>query len=294
LTATARVTRPSERGGGARRFGDSSRGLEDLAPRILSALVLIPAGLGAAHFGGPWLAAACGAAVAAMSFEWARMSAPDRLWPQFGWTLAGGLSGVAAASWGAVSLGLGAIAAIAAIAAIWAGPGRKRADAAFGVVYVGLPVSAFLWLREPDIGGAALIFGLFAIVWAADAAAYFGGRLIGGPKLHPGISPNKTWAGVAAGVVAGALAGAAVGAAVGAGPSVWALAGAVLGFVSMLGDLLESLLKRRFGVKDASGFIPGHGGVLDRLDGLMAASVALAAGVLAAPGLALALSAGWG
>jgi phosphatidate cytidylyltransferase len=265
-----------------------------LAPRILSALVLIPAALAAAFAGGPWLAAACGAAVAAMSFEYARMSAPDRLLSRFVLTLAGGLGAVGAASWGAVGFGLGVVLVFAMLAAATARSAKAATEGAFGVAYVGLPVASFLWLREPQIGGSALILGLFSIVWAADAAAYFGGRLIGGPKLHPGISPNKTWAGVGAGVAAGAAAGAAMAAILSAEPGLWMGTGAALGFVSMLGDLLESLVKRRFGAKDASGFIPGHGGVLDRLDGLMAASLALATAVLAWPSLALALAGGWG
>lgn len=277
-----------------RGFGDSSRGVEDLAPRILSAALLIPLALSAALAGGPWLAAACGAAVAAMSFEWARMSDRPGLWQTFCLTLAGGLGAVAAASWGAVALGLAWVAALAVLAALRRADLKGRIEAAFGVVYVGLPTAAFLWLREESVTGASVIIGLFCVVWSADAAAYFGGRIIGGPKLHPGISPNKTYAGVAAGMIAGAVAGAIWGV-VGPGDhGTWAIAGAVLGVVSMLGDLFESLLKRRFGVKDASGFIPGHGGVLDRLDGLMAAALVAAAAVLAHAPLAVALSGGGG
>lgn len=266
--------------------------MEDLATRLLAAALLIPGALGAAFVGGPWLAAACGVAIAAMSFEWARMSAGSAPWPMFAVTFAGGLAAVGAASWGDAVLALAALGLAAAVASV-AAP-RTRASAAFGVVYIGTPVAAFLWLREDDVGGAALIWGLFFIVWAADGAAYFGGRLIGGPKLHSGISPNKTWAGVAAGVVAGAAAGAGASGIFQAPLALWTVMGAVLGLASMIGDLLESLLKRRFGVKDASGFIPGHGGVLDRLDGLMIAALVLAAAVLVHPPLAVALSGGWG
>jgi phosphatidate cytidylyltransferase len=289
------VTRPDEAGRGARRrFGDWGQGLEDLAPRLLTAAVLIPGAIAAALAGGPWLAAACGAAVAAMSYEWARMSEPQGQTAAFLITMASALAAVAAASWqlvgpAMIALGLGAIAAGVRRAGL-----TGRAEAAFGVVYVGLPPAAFLWLRQDGVGGANLILGLFFVVWAADAAAYFGGRLIGGPKLHPGISPNKTWAGVGAGVLAGAGAGWGCAGIFSADPATWVMAGAALGAVSMAGDLLESLLKRRFGVKDASGFIPGHGGVLDRLDGLMAAALALAGAVLANPAVAVALAGGQG
>lgn len=268
-----------------------------MAPRLIAAAVLIPAAMAAAIFGGPWLAAACGAAAAAMSFEWARMSARDRQTPIFLITVLAALGAIAAAIWTQVDWALAWVGLCAAMAAAARGSvrgGVGRAEAALGVVYIGLPLASFLWLRQDGVGGPALILGLFFTVWAADAAAYFGGRTIGGPKLHPGISPNKTWAGVGAGVVAGCAAGLGCAGIFGANAGVWAVAGAVLGAASMAGDLLESLLKRRFGVKDASGFIPGHGGVLDRIDGLMAASVVGAGAVLAQPSLAAALSGRWG
>jgi phosphatidate cytidylyltransferase len=141
-----------------------------------------------------------------------------------------------------------------------------------------------LWLRETPGVGALGVISLFAIVWSTDIAAYTGGRLIGGPRLAPSLSPRKTWAGVGAGALAATVAGTVL-AAILHGPWLaWALSGLVIGLAALGGDLFESLCKRRFGVKDASGLIPGHGGVMDRLDGLMVA-VPLSAGVVwAAPG----------
>jgi phosphatidate cytidylyltransferase len=133
-----------------------------------------------------------------------------------------------------------------------------------------------MWIRAyPAIGLFAAI-SLFAIIWAADGAAYFAGRLVGGPKLLPSLSANKTIAGLVGGLLAGALAGLAYGELIGAHGLAWLYVGFGVAGIGMAGDLFESMLKRRFGVKDASQLIPGHGGVLDRIDGLMAAAVFLA------------------
>jgi phosphatidate cytidylyltransferase len=114
-------------------------------------------------------------------------------------------------------------------------------------------------------------------VWATDVAAYFAGRIIGGPKLWPAISPNKTWSGAVAGAVAATAAGWAVAAVGGIEPIAPIFAvGFLLSVAAQFGDLFESALKRRFGVKDASHAIPGHGGLMDRLDGFLAAAVAAA------------------
>ena len=145
-----------------------------------------------------------------------------------------------------------------------------------GTLYIGLPCAVFLWLRGSTPYGLETVFSLFALIWAADIFAYFGGKLIGGPKIAAGLSPNKTWSGIVAGVTAGALTGVGCGAVTHAQTSltgVWLLVGAVIAFTGLMGDLIESFLKRRFGVKDASKLIPGHGGVLDRNDGLMAATL---------------------
>jgi phosphatidate cytidylyltransferase len=149
-----------------------------------------------------------------------------------------------------------------------------------GVLYCGLPVIALVWLRtDADYGWPAILY-LFAVVWTTDSAAYMFGRWIGGVKLAPRISPGKTWAGL----IGGAFSAGAVSLIFGAslyGASVVRimLLGITLAVVAQLGDLAESALKRAFGMKDSSNLIPGHGGVLDRIDGLVIA--AIAAGIIA-------------
>lgn len=144
-----------------------------------------------------------------------------------------------------------------------------------GSGYIAFAIAALLTLRWSDVLGAQTIYWLFILVWSADTAAYFTGRTLGGPKLAPRLSPKKTWSGFI-----GALFGAAgVGAVLAIyldKSNIWSLVAcsAVLGGISQGGDLLESWFKRRFHRKDMSGLIPGHGGLFDRVDGLLAAAVA--------------------
>lgn len=142
-----------------------------------------------------------------------------------------------------------------------------------GLLYLVPPCIALVWLRQQPEHGRHIVFWLFCVVWATDTGAYFAGRGIGGPKLIPSISPNKTWAGLLGGMVAAAIVGGLVGAINPVLPA-FALAGlaGVVAVVSQAGDFTESAMKRAFGVKDASQIIPGHGGVLDRLDGLLFAA----------------------
>ena len=129
------------------------------------------------------------------------------------------------------------------------------------------------------MGFLAVLF-IFVIVAATDTAAFAAGRLIGGPRLATRISPNKTWSGLGGGLVAAALAGAVFAALVGVSPAALALTGLVMGLIAQAGDLAESALKRTFGVKDASNLLPGHGGFMDRVDGLVTAAVAAALAAL--------------
>jgi phosphatidate cytidylyltransferase len=169
----------------------------------------------------------------------------------------------------------------AGIAALLSKDSPARLWSALGVLYLGLPILILIWLRADPAYGLMVIFFLFMIVWSADTAAYFTGRAIGGPKLAPSISPGKTWAGFAGGLIAPTLL--AFGFALWLGDTsaiVLGAIGAVLAVASQLGDLAESAIKRNFHVKDSGNILPGHGGLFDRVDGLIGA--ALAAGAVSA------------
>jgi len=152
-----------------------------------------------------------------------------------------------------------------------------------GLLYAGSFLLAMTWLRNTSYGLFA-IFWLFAIIWSADIAAYFAGRAFGGPKLWRSVSPNKTWSGTIAGTAAGIVAGLAVIWSVGLEVNIFHVISAfIVVIAAQLGDLMESGIKRHFGVKDSSQLIPGHGGAMDRCDSLVAASsIALLIGVVRA------------
>ncbi len=147
---------------------------------------------------------------------------------------------------------------------------------AAGVLYIGLAGIALIMLRhDPAVGRGNVIF-LIVAVWASDSAAYLAGRALGGPRLWPAVSPGKTWSGAVGGLFGAMLVGVLAAWLV---PAPWAgaaLVAGMLGILAQAGDLLESGIKRRFGVKDSSQLIPGHGGLLDRLDGLLASAPAAA------------------
>lgn len=176
------------------------------------------------------------------------------------------------------------IIALGALAAGVFARAERRIWVAAGVLYAGALLTAPILLRrDAELGLVAILF-LFALVWATDIAGYFTGRAFGGPKLAPSISPNKTWSGAIGGVIGGMLAAGAIAALAGIGnlPAI-ALVAFGLSAAAQVGDLFESAIKRRFGAKDAGRLIPGHGGVMDRLDGFIAAAaVAMALGIIRA------------
>jgi phosphatidate cytidylyltransferase len=149
-------------------------------------------------------------------------------------------------------------------------------DAAYGVLYIGWPAIVIMWLHQSS-RGVEWVFFAFLIAWGADSAAFAAGRMIGGPKLWPRYSPNKTWSGFVGGLIAGMLTAGALSDITGLfkHDTSASLVGLLVALATMAGDLWESALKRRFGVKDAGTLIPGHGGLLDRVDGLMFAIVAI-------------------
>jgi phosphatidate cytidylyltransferase len=148
---------------------------------------------------------------------------------------------------------------------------------ALGPLYVGLPCLALVWLRLQPETGLEAVFWLLLVVWATDSGAYAFGRLIGGPRLAPRVSPGKTWAGLFGGMLSAAIVGFGIASYYALGVAIMAgLVAAGLAALAQAGDLFESWLKRRRGMKDAGNLIPGHGGLLDRVDGMMTATPALA------------------
>ena len=261
--------------------------------RIVSALVLAPPALAALYFGPPYSdVLVCGVA-ALVAWEWARLCGRKALGLPGIALIAAVLAASVTAALGLYSLAGWVIATGTAGAALAAS--RVRLDRplwyAIGVAYLGSAVLAFLWLRADPVSGRAVILWLIAVVWATDVGAYVAGRSIGGPRLAPRISPGKTWAGLAGGGLAAAVAGMVVMLALSpadlgpGGLARIAIASAALAVVAQVGDLFESHLKRRAGAKDSSNLIPGHGGVFDRIDGLLAAALALGGAVRLTGGL---------
>ena len=253
-----------------------------LRTRIISALVLAPIALGLTYLGGAAFSGMLLIVAVLMAYEWNRICG--------GGAAATGVIvavavfagvGVAAAGPAEIALAvtvLSAGLAYAVTAAFFGAPQGRPLWLAAGVAYIALPCIAVIWLRATPQIGLATILWLLAVVWATDIGAYFAGRGIGGPRLAPRISPKKTWAGLAGGMIAAGVVGAVTAAVLGLPntPGLIALSMA-LAVVAQGGDLAESSLKRKFKVKDSSRLIPGHGGLLDRLDGLMTAAPSVAA-----------------
>lgn len=262
-----------------------------LGARVVVGVLLIVVALAALWAGGFGFGALVAVAVLLMFAEWAQMFRLPRGLRLAGLVVLAGsvmltiigqpLMAIAALATGAGILGLGARPYVQARAS-WV---------AIGLLYAGMPAIALIWLRGTQYGLALTLLTLVT-VWATDIFAYFSGRAIGGPKLAPAISPNKTWAGLLGGMAGSALTiwlvyGLLDGRIdVPPVPVLWLVALApVLAVVAQAGDFYESWLKRRVGVKDSGNLLPGHGGIMDRLDGLVPVAVVAAVGT-AALGLA--------
>ena len=257
----------------------------NLRIRVASATVLVPTVVAAVWFGDVWYLGLILVGVALLAREWAQMSAKRAA------------LGVAVAIGAAVAISVivafrghyyitWPVVVIGALAAALMARGavERRADAAYGVVYLAPAVISMIWLRRMDAGLSWTLL-MFTVTWFADIFAYVTGSLLKGPKLWPRYSPNKTWSGFFGGLVAAALGAVGIVALSLALPALpdlhlsWpiaALIGLLGGLATMMGDLWESILKRRFGVKDSGDLIPGHGGILDRVDGLMFAAIVVA------------------
>jgi phosphatidate cytidylyltransferase len=244
----------------------------DLRLRILSAAVLAPLALGCIWIGSAPFAALLAVITAGLAYEWLglcrhRTPGAIALFVALPVTVL-----VAAADGATLALGLLAAATIAGVG-VGGGISRGR-PLAFGIPYLGLGGVALVWLRQPPVSGGVNVIVLLLIVWASDIGAYMTGRAIGGPRLAPAISPGKTWSGAVGGLAAAAATGLAASSFLLNGPISWRAMGfaVLIGVVSQIGDLFESRLKRHFGVKDSGHMIPGHGGLLDRLDAVLTAA----------------------
>lgn len=283
---------PAERPLSDRPSSDRSGGLTNLQKRILSAAVLLPLVVAAIYFGHPYFTVLIVVFAGVAAWEWARVagnlrtgatmpvpSNQDSRWPSIAVTSAMVIMLVvllvdSPTVWRVilcVVVGLTWL-ALAFYSKEW----RRIAWTVPGVIYVAVAGASLILTRsDPGHGSAALLW-IIAMVVAADTGGYLVGRTIGGPKLVPRISPNKTWSGLGGAVLGAALAGLCT-AFILNHTNVWMLTliSAVLGLLEQGGDLVESAFKRHFGVKDTSQIIPGHGGVLDRVDGLLAVAVAV-------------------
>jgi phosphatidate cytidylyltransferase len=249
----------------------------EMMTRLASAIVMAALALGSVLVSVWTFVALVIAAGVTVSWEW------GRLVRKAGFDAIAGIQSAAVASVAvAMALSRPGLALIAAILAL-AGTGLLAISSAtvgwslLGIAYSVLPAWSMVWLRsDPTLGSTALLY-LLLVAWTTDTASYGGGRLIGGPKLAPRISPQKTWSGLLAGILAPALVGYAFALFL-QDTSAWrlALVSIVIAAACQVGDLGESAVKRRFGTKDMSNLIPGHGGLLDRIDGLLIAAIAAA------------------
>lgn len=253
----------------------------DLPTRFASGVVMIALAVTVTYLGGWPFRVFVALAAAAMLVEWSDMHRVPRLWAWVGTAflalalLAGAEylypAAIAPVEVDAVTFApnVAAFTGIA-LAALLLGLLSRRLAMIGGLIYVGLPAFALLslsWVWE------ILVFWVFIVTWATDILAYFAGRAIGGPKLAPRISPNKTWAGLIGGMIGAGLFGWLFASAFEMEP-IFHWLGVPMGAIAQAGDLYESWVKRRAGVKDSGRLLPGHGGVLDRLDGLLAVAMA--------------------
>ncbi|MBK0398831.1 phosphatidate cytidylyltransferase [Limibaculum sp. M0105] len=254
----------------------------DLRSRIVSALVAGGVAFVLVALGGIWAALLATSLAALMLWEWASITRYRGAVPGLGAALPvlGSAAAVLASYLIGWSAGIAILVAVIVAAALRDGLAARPRDAAWaaiGLAYLGTACIAFLWLRLTDPFGVLACAWIVLVVAASDIGGYFAGRLVGGPKLWPRVSPGKTWSGALGAVALAFLSG---------GVFSWATTGtyygevcavsAVCSALAQAGDLAESAVKRHFGVKDSGRILPGHGGVLDRLDGLTAATLVVA------------------
>lgn len=242
----------------------------NLVMRVLAALVLAPLAIALAWAGGWLWAFLVTLAAIGLFVEWLTVVGAGRVALTGAGTIALAFMGFCLAFGALRTAVIGLVIGVAVIALLATG---KRGWAVLGFLYAAAALLASILVRQDPVNGFAALMFVLLVVWATDIGGYFAGRTLGGPKLWPRVSPKKTWAGAGGSFIASLMVAGGF-AAAGFGKVVPLLAlGALLTVVSQLGDLFESAVKRQFGVKDSSHLIPGHGGLMDRLDGFIAAIV---------------------
>lgn len=244
--------------------------------RFASSLVMVPLALGALIAGWPYFDMMLLLVGLAMAWEWDHLC-------QNRFRKGSGLVLMIAVALGIISMALGywaaALGCLAVATCVIASVGSgHKGYAVIGPAYIGLPCLSLQYLRGDEDFGLMLAVWVMGLVWATDIGGYVFGKNIGGPKLAPRLSPNKTWAGLIGGVVSATLVGGGIAYIAGVAMLSGAfMLSALLAVIAQLGDLFESGVKRRFGVKDSGRLIPGHGGVLDRVDGMLFVAPVVAA-----------------
>lgn len=248
----------------------------NLRQRVLSALIMAPAMLWAVYLGG-WVYPCVVTLIVTLGFrEWLRLVDPSIHKPVALFAYISLILTMVAGAWLTAAFGamLGTVLVLILFLLAVRDHDERAVWIALGLPYLAGSGLALLFLRDHPLNGMGLTYYLLFVVWATDSGAYVAGRLIGGPKLAPDISPSKTWAGLFGGMALAAVFGYAVAVLFGARhPCVGFCVSICLAVVSQLGDLFESHMKRRSGVKESGDLIPGHGGVLDRIDGLVFAAI---------------------
>lgn len=251
-----------------------SAAVSNLTLRVASAAIMMPLAFGTAYYGDWPFTLFWAIAAIAVLWEWIALVAGHGQRVMF-LTCSSALGMAALLVWAGRPITASLLVALGAFAAAILAPRQHRAWLTAGVCYAGALLLSAVLLRGVDWEGFVALVLLFAVVWTTDIFGYFAGRTFGGPKLMPSVSPKKTWSGAIAGVVGAMIVAVIVAAAFGGLSKIaFVCLALVLSMLSQAGDLLESSIKRRFGAKDASGLIPGHGGVMDRLDGFWAAALA--------------------
>lgn len=256
----------------------TSGGFADLALRFTTAIALAAVSVAAALAGGSWFALLIAILAALMAFEWRMISLQHDERAVAGFQVLAVVGSTVMAYFGDLNMALSFLFATAgAGAAADAFLGRRAGWGLFGALYVGFGAICFVGLRGTSSEGLLVIFWVALVVIATDVGAYFCGRLIGGPKLWRRVSPNKTWAGLLGGMMLAAIISMTFSALIlGYVELFLGVLAAAIAVVAQIGDLGESAYKRHFGVKDSGSVLPGHGGVLDRLDGMLAATIFVA------------------